>query len=305
MSDFSDPDEKPARVTPANLPGLLPSRPVLSSPTEGWRHLVLQRYQHPPGTITVPGPRDHVLVAHLVGPVLIQEDSPRGSHERRWSGDGQISLTPAGRPVSRTLMGRPDVLLIHIAPELVCQVAKEAYDLDPASVALVPRLAVPDEALNRLGRLLLAEVEAGAPGTGLMADLLGRALALNLLRCHSNLAPLPPEKPSSLVGGRLRRVIEHMRTHVDEALPLAQLAGMGGLSPSQFARVFREATGQPPHRYLVGLRIDKARDLLEHTHLSVTEVGLLCGFDQPAHFATMFQKMTGMSPRAWRIARRL
>ena len=138
-----------------------------------------------------------------------------------------------------------------------------------------------------------------------MADSLGRALSLNLLRRYSNLAPMVPEAPFSLAGRRLRRVLEYMHAHLDEALSLAQLAGAGGLSQSRFVRAFREAMGQPPHRYLVALRIDRARDLLEHTDLSVIEIALRCGFEQPTHFATMFRKITGFSPRAWRSARRL
>ena len=104
--------------------------------------------------------------------------------------------------------------------------------------------------------------------------------------------------------GRVQRVIDHMRAHVDEALSLAQLAQVGGLSPSRFVSAFREATGQPPYRFLVRLRIEKARELLEHTDLSVIEVGLRCGFEQPSHFATMFRKATGLAPRAWRLERR-
>ena len=76
-----------------------------------------------------------------------------------------------------------------------------------------------------------------------------------------------------------------------------------GLSPSHFARAFRAAMGEPPHRYLVRLRIKMARELLEHTRLPVIEVGLRCGFEQTTHFATMFRKMTGLSPRAYRAAR--
>ena len=96
-----------------------------------------------------------------------------------------------------------------------------------------------------------------------------------------------------------------MRSCLDQELPLSRLAAAGGLSLSQFVRAFRDATGTPPHRYLLGLRIDKARELLEQTDLPVIEVALNCGFGQPSHFATSFREATGFSPRAWRQARRL
>src|SRR6202041_991254 len=97
----------------------------------------------------------------------------RGVRQRKarpaWAESGQISLTPAGRPAARTLKGRTDVLLIHIAPELVNKMAADIYGCEPGSVSLLPRLAVRDEMLSYLGRALQAEAETGAPGTNVMA----------------------------------------------------------------------------------------------------------------------------------------
>ena len=95
-----------------------------------------------------------------------------------------------------------------------------------------------------------------------------------------------------------------MRSNLEDDLPLSRLAETSGLSQSQFVRAFRGATGQPPHRYLVGLRVERARALLEQTDMPITFIGLRCGFAQPSHFATSFRAWTGFSPRAWRQARR-
>jgi AraC family transcriptional regulator len=265
--------------------------------------IVIQRYRHPPATIDVPGLRDELLVGHLEGPVLVEEDRPGGC-QRRWTGAGQVSLTPAGQPVRRVLKGRPDVALLYLAPELIHATTEEVFGLNAERVLLVPRLAEPDETADRLIRLLLAEAEAPGPGTLLMTETLGRALAVHLLRFHSNLAPLSPNQPSSLPAPRIRRVIEQMRDRLDEDLTLGQLADMSGLSPSQFGRAFRSAVGQSPHRYLIGLRIERARELLEHTDLPIIVIGLRCGFEQPGHFATAFRSATGFTPRAWRQARK-
>ena len=169
------------------------------------------------------------------GPMMVRLASPR-----------------ATRPISRVLKGRPDVLLIHIAPSLVDDVIQESYDLDPASVSLLPRLAVSDQAISQLGRLLLAEFEAEAPGVGLMADSLGRALVLNLLRRHSNLAPQAPEKHFSIGSGRLQRVVEHMHTHLDEDLTLGPARGTERIEPiaihTRVPRGHGSAAPSLPHR---------------------------------------------------------
>jgi AraC family transcriptional regulator len=298
--------EPAAPVAPADLPDLLPSRPVFSSCPRDGHAIVVQRYQHPPGRVEVPGLRDHLVVLHqhLAGPVLIEDEFGGGRRDRRWSETGQVSITPAGMAKSRTLKGRTDAVLIHIAPALVDEVAEDVYGIAAGRVAITRRLAVSDDTLSRLGQVLAAELEAGDSGGELMADLLGRAIALHLLRHHSNLASPMPEPPNKMASGRLHRVLDHMHAHLKETVSLAELARLSGLSPSQFARGFREATGRAPHRYLNDLRIERARNLLESTEKSITEIALLCGFIQPSHFATMFRKRTGMSPRAWRAARR-
>ena len=291
-------------LTPSSLAEQLPSRPLLTTADAGWQGLTLQRYRHPPSTIDLPGLGNELLVDHLVGPVLVEEHRGNGRYQRCWTGPGQVTLTPAGQPVRRILKGRPDVVLLHVAPEILHEVAGEIYGRDAGSLTLVPRLGVPDGTADRLVRLLLAEAEAPGSGASLMTETLGRALAIHLLRWHSNLAPRLPEPAASRPALRIQRVIEQMRSCLDENLSLAQLAAAGGLSPSQLVRTFRGATGQPPHRYLRALRIEKARELLEQTELPVTEIGLRCGFEQPSHFATAFRTTTGLSPRAWRQARR-
>ena len=291
-------------LTPEDLADRLPSRPLLTTVTAGSPGLTLQRFRHPPSTIDVPGMRDDLLVDHLVGPVLVEEHRGRSRCESRWTGPGQVTLTPAGQPVRRILKGRPDVVLLHLAPELLRDVAEEIYGPEGNTVALVPRLAVPDQTADQIVRLLLAEAETPGSTSPLMTETLGRALVIHLLRFHSNLSAERLEAVPSQPAPRIRRVIEQMRSCIENDLSLSQLAVTSGLSPSQLVRAFRSAMGVPPHQFLRRLRIEKARGLLEQTDLPVIEIALSCGFGQPSHFATSFREATGLSPRAWRQARR-
>ena len=290
-------------LTPENLAERLPSRPVLTMANSGCPGLTLQRFRHPPSTIDVPGLRDELLVDHLVGPVLVEEDYGAGKRERRWTGPGQVTLTPAGQPVRRILKGRPDVVLLHLAPELLHDVAREIYGQEAGSAPLVRCLAVPDQAADQLVRLLLAEAESPRLASSLMIESLGRALVIHLLRAHSELAARPVQH-ADRPARRIQRVIDQMRSCVEDDLSLGQLAETGGLSRSQLVRAFRDATGVPPHRYLRRLRIEKAQTLLEQTDSSVIDIALNCGFGQASHFATSFREATGLSPRAWRESRR-
>jgi len=291
------------KVSPDNLVRLLPTRPLCTSPADGWSGATLQHYQHTSGEVETPPVRDNILVVNLSGETYLEERFPGGGREQRWVDAGKMSITPAGRPISRRFKGRPEILLIHIARALVRDVAEAVHDGDPEKVSLNRRLGVPDRSVDRLGRLLLDEAELQSSGTNLAAEMLVRALVIHLLRHHSNHGSLPPEPAVPRLGGRLRRVLDLMNEHMEEDLSLARLSELSGLSQPQFSRAFREAIGKPPHHYLIDLRVQRAKRLLDETPRSVIEVGMACGFQQPNHFATTFRKLTGMSPRSWRTRR--
>ena len=288
---------------PSELAKLLPSRPLLQVGEESRKSAVIQYYRHPPGRISTPPLRDHLLVVNLAGQVLVEDTLSFGRYERRWAGGGQMSLTPAGEAGTRELKGRPEVLLVHLSTHLVRQKAIE-LGLDEQDATLVSRLAVADEVIDHLGRLLLNAAQDSMPGGSAMLDSLVQVLVVHLLRKHSVASPVPARAPFPACTTKLQRVIDYMGMHLDERLTMPGLAERAELSPTQFARTFRAVTGKTPHGYLLELRIGRARELLETTDLAVIEIGLRCGFEQPSHFATMFRQIVGLSPRAWRIARR-
>jgi transcriptional regulator GlxA family with amidase domain len=89
-------------------------------------------------------------------------------------------------------------------------------------------------------------------------------------------------------------------SRLDQAVPLAELARAVNVSPGHFVRAFKQSTGQPPHRWLVEQRIEKARQLLVNTSLSLAEIALACGFSDQSHFARAFSRAMHTSPSAWR-----
>jgi AraC family transcriptional regulator len=84
---------------------------------------------------------------------------------------------------------------------------------------------------------------------------------------------------------------------------LADLAAVAGLSPNQFCTAFRITMGEPPHRWLVRRRIERARDLLADPRLTITDVALSVGFGSSAQIATAFRKNVGATPSAYRRGR--
>lgn len=67
------------------------------------------------------------------------------------------------------------------------------------------------------------------------------------------------------------------------------------LSVPHFERLFRTTTKRPPYRYVLDIRLEKARSLLK-TSLSLSEIGLQCGFGSQSHFTLHFRRRYGVTP---------
>jgi AraC family transcriptional regulator len=107
---------------------------------------------------------------------------------------------------------------------------------------------------------------------------------------------------SALSGSRLRRVAEYIQQNLDKDLSLAELAAVVYMSPYHFARLFKDSTGVPPHRFVVRQRIARARGVLVTPELSIAQVSRRVGFRTPSHFTTVFRRVLGVTPRAYRTA---
>ncbi len=110
---------------------------------------------------------------------------------------------------------------------------------------------------------------------------------------------------SSRTGDALiDRALEVMARNFTGSLDADSLAKELNLSTSHFRHLFREATRQPFHKYLVSMRLEKARELLLQTQTPVTEIADAVGFQNSAHFSRAFNKRFGTAPSALRQNRR-
>jgi AraC-like DNA-binding protein len=85
---------------------------------------------------------------------------------------------------------------------------------------------------------------------------------------------------------------------------ITEVAGVCGLSTTYFAKAFKQATGAPPHAWLVMRRIERAKRLLSESTLEIAEIALACGFVDQSHLSRTFVKRERCSPGKWRRLRR-
>lgn len=99
---------------------------------------------------------------------------------------------------------------------------------------------------------------------------------------------------------RLRRAIEYLEAHLFDDVGLTELAKVVDLSTARLAALFREGTGEPPHRWLMNRRFARALELLGDPSLSISEIAYQCGFASSQHLATVTRRQLAMTPTDYR-----
>jgi transcriptional regulator GlxA family with amidase domain len=109
--------------------------------------------------------------------------------------------------------------------------------------------------------------------------------------------------PKSLRGDhRLRRAVAHIQERFTEPLTQPTVARIVGLAPASFSRLFTRQMGKPFSRYVLTLRLEHARRLLETTDLPITAVARLSGFRSSDYFHHAFARAFQTTPGAYRAS---
>lgn len=99
---------------------------------------------------------------------------------------------------------------------------------------------------------------------------------------------------------RVEKIIHMMREDVRGELSLSEFAQSVNLSVWRLCHIFKSDVGMPPIRYLRLLRMERARDLLESSFLSVKEIAYQVGLNDESHFVRDFKSTYGFSPALYR-----
>lgn len=99
----------------------------------------------------------------------------------------------------------------------------------------------------------------------------------------------------------LDRAITYMKGKYHEELSLEDVADHVHLNPYYFSKIFKKQTGETFIDYLTKLRIEKAKEFMQDSQLSMKEVCYLVGYNDPNYFSRVFKKVTGLTPSEYRL----
>jgi AraC family transcriptional regulator len=295
-----------ARFDPAELARRLDGDPQCvtrrcSVPDAGWKSVLVRVSQRrdPSGQAglgTLPHPRI-MLVSR--GSVAVRR---RDGAVRRTAqlAPGKAWVVPAGAPLNYDWTGAGGgirEMIVMVLPQDDLARTAALLSRGRSAPVTVPEAVLTEDPVVR--SVLTGLARAMAAGVDeLYAESSAAFLSAHLLSHYGTGAP--GRIAAGREDARVQTAVEFMRDSLHLPVSLADIAASAGLSPYHFLRVFRAATGVPPHRFLTRMRIDAARRRLEDSDLSVTEIALLCGFGSASQFSTAFRRETGMAPRTFR-----
>jgi len=157
-----------------------------------------------------------------------------------------------------------------------------------------------DARLDALVEAVNAERIAGFPSGRLFLDSVEQALAVAVVNGYAVRHRSVRTHRGGLGSARLRRIKELVHAKMEDELTLREMAQSVELSTAHFSRMFRKSTGETPHQFLLGQRVERAKEMLRSANARVMDVAVACGFKTQQHFAQVFRHECGASPTEYR-----
>lgn len=256
----------------------------------------------PPGSHTLRA-REHMVAVMLASsPGIKVSFDDHTVHE--YDGDtGAISVIPANTERNVTWSSTCEKVIVTVPPPRLLELAAHEFGSGQA-VLQAPPLGVIDLRALHLAEMLKMELAREVPNKIYIESLI-TIFGVHIVRNYTGVEKFPPSRKS---GGGLSnrsalRVREMLESRFSSKITVAELAAVSGLSPRHFIQAFTRTFGEPPHKYVLRLRLNFAEKLLVESVLSIAEVAHLSGFSDQSHMTATMSKYRNRTPRQVRQQR--
>jgi AraC family transcriptional regulator len=217
-------------------------------------------------------------------------------------------LSPGALPPARTTTNI-DALLCAIDRDFLNKVSDEmkheriAGSAAPGGPIGSNEASFYDASLSRIMQLLRDEAKSGGPSGASYAKHLTHVLAARLfILMNGSISANNRQPAGDLHPHILDQILERIEANPLEQVDLAALAAESGYSYTRFIHAFRTRTGIPPHKYIMRLRLSRAKRLMRNRSLTLLDIALESGFASHAHFTHAFRQHFGCAPSHFRTA---
>lgn len=196
------------------------------------------------------------------------------------------------------MYGNFDFVLVELSRPFLDRLADE-QDL-PAISGLTCDPRQKDPVLGHLARALAANLDLAGDINTVFIEQVGLAIGSHVARQYGGFNATNERAKGALSALNEARAKELLLERTRDGVSIADIARECNLSRGYFIRAFSKSTGRTPHQWLLEQRTEQARQLVERTAMTLSEIAAQCGFADQSHLSRVFLKLVGVSPGAWR-----
>lgn len=268
--------------------------PIVEGRIGGETPLYVERYLYQAIERTVSG-LDVIGLVTQFGGGRVREGER--DHWRSSSLPSQSQLMPAGLPTHWHYAGTVDFAVFYMlggsssAMQSLNVLCASRSTSMPFSDALVGSAAL--QLINELQKGRLADQGFMERLAGLMIEQTLRVLTTPGVHGIN---------PRHAHFSRLQGVLNYIHEHLAEELSAGTLAARAEVSRAHFRRIFEDAMGMPPHRYVLSVRLEQARKLLTMSSMPIARIAQESGFSSQSHLTACFRAAHAVTPAKYRAA---
>ncbi|BDA66884.1 transcriptional regulator, AraC family [Calothrix sp. PCC 7716] len=264
---------------------LLPRPAILSTYPARWDGFVFEHHCQPAGE------SDEVSIINGHAVLIFTHINKRVHAERKLDGklrddpvqEGDVIIIPQGVGHGVRAYDEAEFFALVMAPTNF-------------ESQLIPHFATSDSLLYQIGLAMKTVLENDLTGSRLYAETMVNAVTVHLMQHYATKKPIAHNYKSGLSPSQLKLVIEYINEHLDEDLSLNELSTLTQISPHYFSQLFKQATGVPPHKYVINCRVNRAKELLQKGE-SISQVAQQVGFANQSHLNLHFVRQFGTTPK--------
>jgi AraC family transcriptional regulator len=285
-----------------------PAKLLLSSTNRGWSGVSAELRAHSKSLLPWWGaPTDIHVCVDIRGNGTTITRRANGIADRTVARRGMVWICPAGwQEGSIDITGDlPEIMHIYLPPDQF-SLGKLGLNIDGSVVgAMQFERALADPLLGEMAHAIASEPRAETSAGKILVESLTNCIAARLVQMCTSV-PAARSVTAITRGGldrrRLLRVLDYIEANLEDDLSVEGMASIVRLSRFHFARAFRQAVGESPHRYVSGRRLEHAKTLLLQADRPLADIALALGFSSQANFTRAFKQATGVAPGRYRRA---
>lgn len=214
---------------------------------------------------------------------------------------GETVIIPSGRPHVGEWEDGSEVVVLLIPPVAFERAADEI--LVRSRFVLRDQNLPSEPLIHQLSSSIRYQFHSSVGMSKLFIESTGNLLAEHLLRNYAETAPIARQR-ERFTDSQIKRLTAFVDDRLESGLTVADMASVMGMGIHRFSRLLQLATGCTPYKFVQSRRLQLAKRLLQQNGHDLADIAIRLGFASQSHFSDVFHRATGLTPNAYRHARR-